>query len=76
MEELYNRLCGIDDSYFEFVDSVMSYVKQTPKHLYIVADFLNNNESASSSDVLRFIIKQPDFFEKDVLNLSNNQAQL
>ena len=70
MEDLYYTLNNLPDSYFEFVDSVMSYVKKKPERLAAVQDYIKSNLSASTSDILHFIMKQPDFFEDDVKNLS------
>ncbi|SDB66937.1 MULTISPECIES: hypothetical protein [unclassified Butyrivibrio] len=75
MEEIYNKLTSIPDAYFEFIDSVMAYVKKKPERIRIVADFLNKTDNLLSSDVLRFIISQPDFFEDDVLHTSRNCQQ-
>lgn len=70
MEDLYYTLNSLPDTYFEFVDSVMSYVKKKPERLTAVQGFINSKFSVSTSDILHFIMKQPDFFEDDVKNLS------
>ena len=75
MEEIYNKIAMIPDAYFEFIDSVMSYVKKKPERIRIVSNYLSENDDLKSSDVLRFIINQPDFFDDDVLNSSKNCQQ-
>lgn len=63
MEELYTKLNAITDVYFDFVMGVISYVKRKPEHLNIVLQFLNNSTGLTTSDVIKFIMKQPDFHE-------------
>ena len=75
MEEIYNMIAAIPDAYFEFIDSVMSYVKKKPERIKTVAKYLKENDELNSSDVLRFIINQPDFFEDDVINVSKKYQQ-
>ncbi len=63
MEELTIRLNNIADSYYSFVVAVLTYVKNKPSRLRIVEEFMDNNPSALSSDILEFISSQDDFFE-------------
>lgn len=63
MDELYERLNKISDSYFAFVLGIVSYVKMKPSRLDVVLTFLRENENAKSSDVVKFISEQPDFNE-------------
>lgn len=63
MDELYERLNTIPDSYFAFVLGIVSYVKMKPSRLDVVLTFLRDNENAKSSDVVKFISEQPDFNE-------------
>ena len=63
MDELYERLNKIPDSYFAFVLGIVSYVKMKPSRLDVVLTFLRDNENAKSSDVVKFISEQPDFNE-------------
>ena len=63
MDELYERLNKISDSYFAFVLGIVSYVKMKPSRLDVVLTFLRDNENAKSSDVVKFISEQPDFNE-------------
>ena len=66
MKELIEKLNSIEDSYFEFVDSVVDYAKSKKEHFVILTEFMDKNPNASVSDVLEFISDQPDFFEDDV----------
>ena len=66
MELLIQKLNSIPNSYYEFVDSVVGYVKTKESRLALVTDYINNNESATPSDIIRFISFQPDFFEDSV----------
>ena len=63
MDELYERLNKISDSYFAFVLGIVSYVKMKPSRLDVVLTFLRDNENAKSSDVVKFISEQLDFNE-------------
>lgn len=63
MEEFAIALQKVSDSYDDFVIGVMAYVKKKPEHLDDVKKFMENNPKASSSDILKFISDQPDFFE-------------
>lgn len=63
MEELYNKLNAVPDSYFAFVMGIITYVKQKPERLPKVLDFINSSENLMSSDIVEFVVKQPDFHE-------------
>ncbi len=63
MDELYAKLNAIPDSYFGFVMGIMSYAKKKPERLERVLQFLNNNADLTSSDVVEFVMDQPDFHE-------------
>lgn len=76
MEELYNMLNAIQDTYFEFVDTVLTYVKKKPERLAAVSDYLKRNNNLTSSDILHFISTKPDFFEDDVMNSSSQKIRL
>lgn len=76
MEELYNMLNSIQDTYFEFVDSVLTYVKKKPERLIEVKEYMHLNSNLTSSDILHFISTRPDFFEDDVMNSSPRKMQV
>ena len=63
MDELIMKLNKIPNSYFGFVAGVTSYAKKKPERLQKVLDYINDNEFASASDIVLFIMSQPDFHE-------------
>lgn len=76
MEELYNMLNSVQDTYFEFVDSVLSYVKKKPERLSAVKDYMLSHTDLTSSDILHFISTRPDFFEDDVMNSTSQGVRV
>ena len=63
MDELIMKLNSIPNSYFGFVAGVTSYAKNKTERLKNVMDFINNSESVNTSDIVYFIMSQPDFHE-------------
>ena len=63
MNELYAKLNAIPDSYFGFVMGIISYAKKKPEHLDAVLQYLDNATNPTSSDVVKFVMDQPDFHE-------------
>ena len=63
MEELYNKLKAIPDSYFGFVMGIISYCKKKPERLNAVLQFLDDAVNPTTSDVVQFVLEQPDFHE-------------
>lgn len=63
MEELVNKLNAIQNSYFGFVAGIASYAKRKPERLQKVMDFINSSENIIPSDVVKFVMSQPDFHE-------------
>ena len=63
MEEFTNRLNNVSDAYYGFVVAVLTYVKKKQSRYEVVEEFMNNNPSASTSDILEFISSQDDFYE-------------
>jgi hypothetical protein len=63
MDELYIKLTAIPDSYFGFVIGIISYAKRDPECLNKVLQFLNEATNPTSSDVVQFVMEQPDFHE-------------
>lgn len=63
METFTVRLNNVADSYYGFVVAVLTYVNNKESRLAIVEEFMNNNPSALSSDILDFISEQDDFYE-------------
>lgn len=63
MEAFTIKLNNVVDSYYGFVVAVLTYVKKKESRLEAVKNFMNNNPSALSSDILEFISGQDDFYE-------------
>lgn len=63
METFTIRLNNVTDAYYGFVVAVLTYINNKESRLAIVEEFMNNNPSASSSDILDFISGQDDFYE-------------
>ena len=63
MEELVKKLNAIPDSYFGFVAGIVGYAKMKPERLEKVIEFLNSSDELTSSDVVKFVMSQPDFHE-------------
>ena len=74
MEELYNRLNKVPDTYFGFIMGVMTYVKQKPSRLEKVMEYLNTSDSLMSSDIVEFMASQPDFHEFEEPPFTDEQA--
>lgn len=63
METFAIKLNNVADSYYGFVVAVLTYVNNKKSRLELVENYMNNNPSALSSDILEFISSQDDFYE-------------
>lgn len=63
MEELENRLKSIPNSYFGFVAGIVTYAKMKPERLKKVMDFIDSSDNLTPSDIVKFVMSQPDFHE-------------
>lgn len=63
MDDFRKRLNNVAASYYGFVVAVLTYVKKKNSRFKIVEQFMNDNPSASTSDILSFISEQDDFYE-------------
>ena len=63
MEAFAIKLNNVADSYYGFVVAVLTYVKNKESRLEVVENYMNDNPSALTSDILEFISKQDDFYE-------------
>ncbi len=61
MKELIKQLSDISDAYDDFIFGVLNYVRKDPSHVGILKDFMSGKSDLTSSDVVLFIMKQPDF---------------
>ena len=63
MDELTTRLNNIPGAYFAFVAGIISYAKKKPESLRRIMGYLNSREDLTTSDVVHFVMTQPDFHE-------------
>ena len=63
MNELAIRLNNVKDSYYGFVVAVLTYVNNKPSRLGVVEEYMIDNPTTLSSDILEFISNQEDFYE-------------
>lgn len=63
MEEFTKMLNDIQDSYYDFIVAVLTYVKKEQARFDKVKNFIESNPTVLSSDVLAFISEQNDFYE-------------
>ncbi|MBE5913528.1 MAG: hypothetical protein E7274_05660 [Pseudobutyrivibrio ruminis] len=63
MEELTVLLNNVPDSYFDFVSAMVHYAQKKQSRLDALLNFLNSNPDVSSSDIVKFVSEQADFFE-------------
>lgn len=63
MEAFAIKLNNVADSYYGFIVAVLTYVNNKKSRLELVENYMNNNPSALSSDILEFISSQDDFYE-------------
>ena len=63
MVELRELLENIEDSYKDFVEAICHYAQKSPSRLEILLEYIKTNPSVKSSDVVRFVSDQPDFYE-------------
>lgn len=61
MKELNQLLCGISDAYDDFVLGVINYAKRDPSHKEILKKYMSSRTDLTSSDVITFIMNQPNF---------------
>ena len=66
MEDFTVMLNNIEDSYYGFVAAVLIYVKKKQTRFDKVKEYIENNPTALSSDILAFISDQDDFYEDAV----------
>ena len=61
MDNLIHKLNSVSDTYDNFVLGVVNYAKRDPNHVTILHRFMDNNLNLTTSDIIEFIIQQPDF---------------
>ncbi|HAL02773.1 MAG TPA: hypothetical protein DCP07_05390 [Lachnospiraceae bacterium] len=63
MKELLDKLYSLSNVYEDFIYGTVDYAKEKPEHLKVLLDYLRNNDNLTTSDVVYFIMIQPDFFD-------------
>jgi len=63
MKELIQRLSMVPDAYDGFIIGVINYAKKDPSHVKNLDNYMKDRTDLTSSDIVRFIIEQPDFHD-------------
>jgi len=63
MKELIQRLSMVPDAYDGFIIGVIKYAEKDPSHVEILNNYMRGNADLKSSDIIKFIIEQPDFHD-------------
>ncbi len=61
MKELIQQLSNIPDAYGDFISGTINYAKKDISHISILEEFMRGKTNLVSSDVIAFIVSQPDF---------------
>ena len=61
MKELIKQLSNISDAYDDFILGTLNYAKKDPSHVEILKCYMSGKSNLTSSDVIKFIMNQPDF---------------
>ncbi len=70
---LIKKLERIPNAYFGFVAGISTYAKKKPERLIKVMDYIKNNPHASTSDIIKFVAAQPDFYEDNIASLEERE---
>ena len=62
MKELITRLKKVPGSYIGFVAGIVAYTSKSTEGMKAVTDYFDTAEEITTSDVIRFVSEQPDFF--------------
>ena len=71
MKELIQRLSDISDCYDDFILGVINFAKKDASHVELLNNYMRSTPDLTSSDVIAFIISQPDFHNYS----ANNKMQ-
>ena len=63
LKELKSRLLRIEGAYHAFIVGIMVYAEKKQSRVDAIAQFLDENPDATTSDVVEFVSHQPDFYE-------------
>lgn len=65
VDSLMEMLEAVPRSYEDFVVTVLSYVKNDKSKLQLVSDYIDSHPDDTPSDILGFLLRQPDFLDSD-----------
>lgn len=68
MKELIGHLNNIPDAYDDFILGVINYAKINSSHIEVLNNFMKNKTNLKTSDVIAFIMNQPDFHDYSATN--------
>ena len=79
MKELIQHLSNISDAYDDFILGVINYAKIDTSYIENLNNYMRGKNNLTTSDVIGFIISQPDFhshgvlfdFDKKIENMKN-----
>ncbi len=63
MNELSELLNAIEDAYFDFVSAMLHYAGKNEARRNALLGYLKKNPEAKSSDVVKYVSEQSDFYE-------------
>ncbi len=61
MKELIKQLSNISDAYDDFISGAICYANKDASHVEILKNYMRSKSDLTSSDIVYFIMKQPDF---------------
>lgn len=67
MNELIKLISEISDVYDDFIFGVINYAKKKPEHITVLINYIKSTDDIKTSDIVKFIIEQPDFKEGYVI---------
>ena len=53
----------VTDSYNDFIIAMLNYAKKKQSRCDLLVDLLSSNPDITTSEVIRFVSEQPDFYE-------------
>ena len=68
MKELIKQLSDIPDAYDDFISGAICYAQKDPSHIEILKNHMRSKSDLTSSDIVYFIMMQPDFHSYSVAN--------
>ncbi|MBQ9443428.1 MAG: hypothetical protein IJU43_03920 [Lachnospiraceae bacterium] len=63
MKDLEKMLKEVTGSYDDFIRTVMWFAKKDQTHAETMKEYIKNNPTANSSDILKYMIEIPEFLD-------------